>query len=41
MLHNVIQQSSILTNDQQLTENSFAYSMFNYKATILTSIKIF
>ena len=36
MLHNVIQQNSILTNDKQLIENSFASSMFHFKATILT-----
>lgn len=39
MLHNVIQQNSILTNDEQLIENYFTYSVFHYKASNLSSIK--
>lgn len=41
MLHNVTQQNSILTNDKQLTGNSFAYSVFHYKATVFDNIKNF
>lgn len=41
MLHNIIQQNSILTNDKQLIGNRFAYSIFHYKATTLTNIKNF
>lgn len=39
MLHNVIQENSILTNDEQLTGNSSAYSVFHYKTTIWTNTK--
>lgn len=41
MLHNVIRQSSILTDDEHLIGNFFTYSVFHFKAIILTSIKNF
>ena len=40
MLHNVIQQESILTNDEHLIGDFSTYSAFHFKATILTNIKI-